>query len=261
AAIVSLAAVSAAQRPSDVSICDYYTTALLKENNAANQQTLLTLVVNTAVIGNYTQPNVGVKVPGILAPGTMNGEEVNLLPYFNGGLESTNNRMGAGISVNFLDGGGAAPLMKNMPADSPDSAQFRLLNHLYGYFAYLLGCSAYGNTTMPYAGSTNMYQVHRFMALDNAEVGYFIQQVGLSAASFGVADADVKAVGEALSKTFGYRCSPPAAVPASAQPQLQAICTKDDCPLSPDATCSAYSPVVEPATNGTVTSMTNGTSS
>jgi hypothetical protein len=43
-----------AQRPADMSICDYYTTALLMNNTAANQMTLLTLVVNTAVIGNCT---------------------------------------------------------------------------------------------------------------------------------------------------------------------------------------------------------------
>lgn len=41
-----------AQRPNDTSICDYYTTALLKNNTAENQYTVLTLVVNTAVIGN-----------------------------------------------------------------------------------------------------------------------------------------------------------------------------------------------------------------
>jgi hypothetical protein len=35
---------------------------------------LLTLVVNTAIIGNYSDVNVGVKVPGILAPGTYNGD-------------------------------------------------------------------------------------------------------------------------------------------------------------------------------------------
>lgn len=42
----------AAQRPSNISVCDYYTTALLKNNTATNQMKLLTLVVNTAVIGN-----------------------------------------------------------------------------------------------------------------------------------------------------------------------------------------------------------------
>jgi hypothetical protein len=41
-----------AQRPANITICDYYTTALLKNNTATNQKTLLTLVVNTAVIGN-----------------------------------------------------------------------------------------------------------------------------------------------------------------------------------------------------------------
>lgn len=121
--LASLSLVVATGRPSDTSICDYYTTALLKKNTAANQQTLLTLVVNTAVIGNYTQPNVGIAVPGILAPATYNGEQVNLLPYFNGGLASTNRGGKCGVSMNFLDSGGAAPLMMNKPANSMDSAQ------------------------------------------------------------------------------------------------------------------------------------------
>jgi hypothetical protein len=121
--MLAMASATVAQRPSNVSICDYYTTALLKDNNATNQYTLLTLLVNTAVIGNYTQPNVGVAVPGILNRGTYNGTSVNLVPYFNGGLASTNNGSNAGVAVNFLDGGGAAPLMKNMPADDNTSRQ------------------------------------------------------------------------------------------------------------------------------------------
>src|SRR3569833_2446664 len=35
-----------AQRSTNTSICDYYTHALLKSNTAANQKTLLTLLVN-----------------------------------------------------------------------------------------------------------------------------------------------------------------------------------------------------------------------
>lgn len=146
-----------AQRPNGTSICDYYTTALLKNNTAANQATLLTLIVNTAVIGNCksyvlspllllrlpcllmilcsqvwlalltppvdTKPNVGVSVPGILAKGMYNGTAVNLLPYFNGGLASTNRGGDSGVSVNFLDGGGAAPLMENKPANDDSSMQ------------------------------------------------------------------------------------------------------------------------------------------
>ena len=111
-----------AQRPSGTSICDYYTTAVLKVDTPANQYTLLTVLVNTVVIGNYSACAVGGGLPGILAPAYYGGEQVNLLPYFNGCLESTNvNDMPS--SVNFLDGGGAAPLMQNMPANSPNSNQ------------------------------------------------------------------------------------------------------------------------------------------
>ena len=105
----------------NVSLCDKYTTALLTQNNATNQYTLLTLLVNTVVIGNYTQPNKNA-VPGILAKGTFNGQEVNLLPYFDGTLKSTN-RSGSAVAINFLDDGGAAPLKLNKPSNSEKSAQ------------------------------------------------------------------------------------------------------------------------------------------
>lgn len=67
-------------------------------------------------------PNVGVEVPGILAKGMVEDEEVNLLPYFNGELKSTN-RGGEPACVNFLDDGGAEPLKNNKPANSEDSKQ------------------------------------------------------------------------------------------------------------------------------------------
>jgi hypothetical protein len=74
------------------------------------------------IAGNYTMPNKNA-VPGILANGTFNGEEVNLLPYFDGSLNSSNRGGDAGVAVNFLDGGGAAPLMENMPANDTNSNQ------------------------------------------------------------------------------------------------------------------------------------------
>lgn len=121
-AILAAIGTVVAQRPEGTSICDYYTTALLKENNATNQYTLLTLLVNTAVVGNYTKPNVGIRVDGILAPGEFNGTKVNLLPYFNGGLASSN-RGDKAVAINFLDDGGAAPLLLNKPANGTDSNQ------------------------------------------------------------------------------------------------------------------------------------------
>ncbi|KAK8039053.1 hypothetical protein PG993_007464 [Apiospora rasikravindrae] len=250
AAVAAAATVAEAQRPTDTSICDYYTTALLKENTAKNQYSLLTLVVNTVVIGNYTMPNVGIKVPGILAAGKYEGTDVNLLPYFNGELASTNRGGKAGVSVNFLDGGAAEPLMKNMPANDMNSKQYFLLTHLYQFFGSLLGCSQQG---MPgfdaYTAAASMYKVHKFMDLNPAEVGYFIQQVGMAAASFGVAEDDVKAVGTALNSLFGYRCAPPATAIKAQGPALQSICIDGACPISPMAngTCDpAYEPVLVP---------------
>src|SRR5271163_1287309 len=81
-----------------------------------------------------------------------------------------------------------------------------LLTHLYQFFGTLLGCSKIGTPDFPtYAGDKSMYEVHKYMALDAF-------QVGLSAASFGVAQADVEAVGMSLNNLFGYKCARPATV-------------------------------------------------
>ncbi|KAL2213034.1 hypothetical protein CC79DRAFT_1315901 [Sarocladium strictum] len=260
-AVLAAATAVSAQRPEDESICDYYTTALLKNNTAENQATLLTLVVNTAVIGNYTMPNVGIKVAGILAEGEQDGEKVNLLPYFSGGLKSTN-RDNKAVAVNFLDGGGAKPLMDNKPADDEKSNQYFLLTHLYQFFGSLLGCSEQGMSGFDaYSADPSMYDVHKFMDLNKAEMDYFITQVGMSAASFGVADSDVKAVGESLNKLFNVRCAPATEVIKGQGAELQSICIAEDCPLAEKATCDKYDKAVEPeeAMTGNSTMTASGT--
>ncbi|KAH7134542.1 hypothetical protein B0J13DRAFT_641053 [Dactylonectria estremocensis] len=264
-ALAATAVVSAtAQRPSDTPICDYYTTALLKNNTAENQLTLLTLLVNTVVIGNYTEPNVGIKVPGILAPGKINDTDVNLLPYFDGELASSNRGGKKGVAVNFLDGGGAAPLMKNKPAEDDSSNQYFLLTHLYQFFGSLLGCSMQGMSGFDaYTSESSMYKVHKFMDLDYAEVTYFVTQVGLAAASFGVAEDDIKGVATALNSLFNVRCAPATTVIKAQGSQLQSICIAESCPLAMDGVCSKYDTPVEPK-NATVTgsstaTMTSGT--
>ena len=70
-----------------------------------------------------TKPNVGILVSGVLSPGTYNGTNVRLLPYFDGSLASTNNGSKSGVSVNFLDDGGIAPLVMNLPANGTGSNQ------------------------------------------------------------------------------------------------------------------------------------------
>ena len=78
------------------------------------------------------------------------------------------------------------------------------------------------------------------MALDSDELGYFNLQVALAAASFGVTDEDVAIIGESLKKLFTYRCSPPTTVVPEHGPQLQSMCTAEECPLDANATCSLY---------------------
>lgn len=113
-------------RPSNESICDFYTTALFKDNTTQNQQRLITALVNTAVIGNYTRDAQGtnISVPGILAKDAKyNGTGVNLVQYFDGKLMSTNRGGKTGVAVNFLDDGGAAPLKEGKPANGTSSNQ------------------------------------------------------------------------------------------------------------------------------------------
>ncbi|KAK6595461.1 hypothetical protein H4I96_09780 [Botrytis cinerea] len=240
-AAFSLVGTIAAQRPTGSGICDYYTTALFKDNTASNQQKLLIRVVNRALVGNtYDRPTSGVMVNGILREGSYNGIKVNLLPYFNGGFVSTNGG-NKPLSVNFLDGGGANSLRNYQPANSDKSNQYFLLTHLYQYFGVLLSCSKQGGAEFPgYSGSASQYNIHKFMYLSDAEVGYFIEQVALSAASFGVSSSDLTIIDSSLRQSFGSRCLPPMTIIPSQGSQLQSICTDDSCPLAPNNTCASY---------------------
>jgi hypothetical protein len=91
------------------------------------------------------------------------------------------------------------------------------------------------------------------MHLDSDEVGYFIQQVGLSAASFGVSKADVTAVGDLLTKVFDVKCSPAFEVIPGQGAQLQSICIDDSCKQASPANCSAYGNIAEEPVSATST--------
>jgi hypothetical protein len=100
-----------------------------------------------------------------------------------------------------------------------------------------------------------MYNVHKFMNLDNAEMTYFITQVGMAAASFGVAEEDIAIVAKALGDTFNMRCSAPAEVIPGTGEQLQAICIAEDCMKAENAMCDKYDEAKEPEMCEKSTSM------
>jgi len=112
-------------RPDTISICNYYTEALFKNNTADNQYLLLSALVNRVVIGNFSETTTDINVPGILANGTFNNQDVSLSQFFTGTAGNTTNVDGVATSgVNFLDGGGALPLTKGMPANDTSSNQY-----------------------------------------------------------------------------------------------------------------------------------------
>lgn len=125
AALVVVGTVGA-QRPSNISVCDWYTPKIIgEENSAASQQKLMQKITHTFILGNYTTPNVGIAVAGVAAPANVSGHEVNILNYFTGAYYSTNgyNNASTGVAKNFLDDGGAVALLADKPADTNTSNQ------------------------------------------------------------------------------------------------------------------------------------------
>lgn len=92
-----------------------------------------------------------------------------------------------------------------------------------------------------YDAAPSMFELHKFMNLTFAENTYFITQVGLAAASFGVAEEDIAIVAGALNSLFNVRCAPPTTVIPDDGDQLHSICIDEEtCPLAENATCVDY---------------------
>jgi hypothetical protein len=100
-----------AQRPSTISICDYYTQVEYGTASEGNQLKLIQSIVALAFAGPKSIPskNVSKELTGILNPGVQGGQRVDLLRFFNGTLASTNLN-NQPVGVNWLDDGGLAPL-------------------------------------------------------------------------------------------------------------------------------------------------------
>jgi hypothetical protein len=156
-------------------------------NTADNQLALIQAVVNLAVLGDDA-------LPGILAP------EGGLVDLFNGARPTTN-RGGQPVAVNFLDGAGGLP--DNL--DETSNTAF-LLNHLYQFFGALLGCTASGFPD--YEGVPDMFEVHKFMNINNTQMNFFNAQVGGAASILGVSTDDVATIGTVLDTLFNQRCIP-----------------------------------------------------
>ena len=101
---------SLAQRPSNASTCDYYAQSLYGANNSQTQYQLVQHIVALAFGGApSSDTNISSDITGILNPGTFQGLSVNLAPWFNGLIDSTNLN-DQPVGINWLDDGGLDPL-------------------------------------------------------------------------------------------------------------------------------------------------------
>jgi len=101
------------------------------------------------------------------------------------------------------------------------------------------------------------------MDLDTAQNSWFIENVGLAAASFGVSQDDINTVATTLNGTFGYRCAPAVSLLPGAGPVYESICQNVTCPIAPNSTCGSGPAVQYPAAVGAMSgsSMAGGMSS
>ena len=111
---------SLAQRPSNASTCDYYAQSLYGANNSQTQYQLVQHIVALAFGGApSSDTNISSNITGILNPGNFQGLRVDLSPWFNGVIDSTNLNNQA-VGINWLDDGGLGPLHSYLNGSMPN---------------------------------------------------------------------------------------------------------------------------------------------
>lgn len=103
--LASFAKIVRSQRPDNESICDYYAKTLYGSNTNETQFRLIQSIVTVAYAGPLgIITNGSSNLTGIWNPGSYQGTAVNLMPFFDGSLDSTNLN-GAPVGVNWTDSG------------------------------------------------------------------------------------------------------------------------------------------------------------
>ncbi|GAB0134081.1 hypothetical protein EsDP_00002466 [Epichloe bromicola] len=239
---VSVSAQQQRQR-GDQSICDYYAAKQFGENNAATQLRLMQGIVAYAYAGGNSLPNGDKESTGIFNPGEYNGQEVYLRPWFDG-TKATSNNNDQAVNIGWLDGGGTAPLVAFLNGSTPNAEimkgtnQYKLFTHWYYVFGKVFSCSLIRTFLNQTFEPLNPAYVHKYMDLNQAHVGYFIQQLIIASKNFGFSDSDANTLSTAMNAKYNARCLPPT------DNSLNSICLAKDCPVAaPSPNCNAYTNV------------------
>ncbi|MCJ1355973.1 MAG: hypothetical protein MMC33_005967 [Icmadophila ericetorum] len=172
--------------------------------------------------GSFNLGNFSTNVTGILNPGVYDGTYVDLLPYFDGSIQSSNLN-NQPIGINWLDDGGTVPLYNYLNGVAPSlvllntSNQFKLFTNLYSIFARLFGC------TLPPASVSTPGEMTQ------------------AAMQFNFSQEDTMTLSEEFNAKYNVRCSPPVEVSPTQPLELESLCQADTCPLCvPSPDCDAY---------------------
>ncbi|KAE9364914.1 hypothetical protein N431DRAFT_446630 [Stipitochalara longipes BDJ] len=259
AVVLLLLGVSSAQRPSNATICDYYAITNYGSNTTATQLKLMSSILALAFGGAGSLPNVNSSITGIFNTGTYQGVTVDLQPWFNGTKQSTNlNNQPVGID--WLDGGGTAPIYNFLSGSTPNltftngSNEARLFSHWESAFQHIYGCTLVAPQPASGGAPLDLAYVHKFMDLDHNDIGHFIDQLTLASVHFGFSENDALSLSDSMNAKFNVRCSPP-----DATGHLYSLCQDSTCPLAfPSPDCAPY---VDLGPSGVPVSSASGPSS
>lgn len=130
----------------------------------------------------------------------------------------------------------------------------RLFAHWFTAFGFIYGCSSapkFPRTADSGSPLSSAY-VHKFMNLNQTDIGYFIEQLTVASKYFGFSDEDAQTLDTFMNARYNVRCAPPI------NGQLYSICFADECPLAqPQPDCDAYNNLLPGgASNVTVVTTT-----
>ncbi|MCJ1355978.1 MAG: hypothetical protein MMC33_005972 [Icmadophila ericetorum] len=232
-----------AQRPSNVSICDYYATSKYGTNSSDTQLQLIQSIVALAFGGSFNLSQYS--VTGILNQGTFQTTTVDLRQFFNGSIQSSNLN-NQPVAIDWLNGGALDPLYSFLSNETSDIIISDLTNQgkLFANFLYsfseMFGCTM--GPTSPSNNEVALAYVHKFMNLNwiQIDLGYFIQELSTATTQVGFSDEDSATLATSLNSLYNVRCAPPVSTNGG-PPELLSLCQASNCPLAePNPDCDAY---------------------
>ncbi|KAI8626191.1 hypothetical protein F5Y19DRAFT_229538 [Xylariaceae sp. FL1651] len=244
--------VAFSQRPENATICDYYATEKYGTNSSDTQFQLMQHIVALAFGGGSGLPNASEDSTGILNPGSFDGQAVYLRSWFDGS-KATTNLNNQPVGIDWMDGGAQEPLLSflNGSANTVELDQktneYRLFTHFYSAFGFVFGCTLVHSfpKTNESGGPISLAYVHKYMNLNQTDLGHFINQLTMSSKYFGFSDEDAQTLSTFMNSRYNVRCAPPV------NGQLYSLCQAPECPLAaPSADCDAYVDL-GPGVNGT----------